>query len=147
MIDIQAEDSAVAFFNRLYNEALALTQEARDHVVGTRGLRRSLPSELRLVVSCEEMRVTARMTQVMAWLLVQKAVHAGELTREDARAPAYRLAGQEICLDESRLDAEELDAELLARAPLVQRLADLDQRSRALYERVQRLDTMLDRRS
>src|SRR3546814_12637811 len=51
----------------------------------------------RMLASCEAMRLTSRLTQVMAWLLVQKAVHAGEMTREEARAPQHRLGGQSVC--------------------------------------------------
>jgi len=66
----------VAFFNSTYKDALSLTREARDYLTHKEPQeRRNLPPEIRLTASCEALRVTARLTQVMAWLLVQRAVH------------------------------------------------------------------------
>lgn len=125
----------VAFFGRTYDEALQLTREARDYVAGRLLDRRGETSpDLRLASSCEEMRVTARMTQVMAWLMIQRAVHEGEITRAEAAQDEHRLAGQEACLADPVVPTETLPA----------RLVDLLERSRELYERVQRLDAMLD---
>ena len=46
------------------------------------------------------MRITTRLTQIMAWLLAQKAVHAGELTARQMASEEYRLDGQSVCLDD-----------------------------------------------
>lgn len=128
-------NGAVAFFDRTYAEALALTREARDYIGGQGAAeRRSMTPDAVLVASCEEMRLTARMTQVMAWLLVQRAVHAGEMTRAQAAAGEHRLSGQETCLAGPVADDVELPP----------RLCDLLARSRNLYERIQRLDATLD---
>lgn len=54
-----------------------------------------------LRLNCEAMRVTSRLTQVMAWLMVQKAVHAGELTPEQALAEEMRLTYGDACMDRS----------------------------------------------
>jgi regulator of CtrA degradation len=125
----------VAFFDRTYDEALALTREARDYIGGQGASeRRAMTPDAMLVASCEEMRLTARMTQVMAWLLVQRAVHAGEMTRSQAAAKQHRLSGQDACLSGPVAPEVELPA----------RLNDLLSRSRNLYERVQRLDATLD---
>ena len=78
--------------------------------------------------------MTARMTQVVAWLLVQKAVHAGDLTHDQTAETKFRLAGQETCDDIEPLAAE----------PLPERLAELLVRSHQMYQRVTRLDAMLD---
>src|SRR3546814_17499671 len=88
----------------------------------------------RMLASCEAMRLTSRLTQVMAWLLVQKAVHAGEMTREDARAPEFRLAGKSVCAE----------AAPPVEGTLQPRLAELLERSLSLYLRVARLDAMQD---
>ena len=128
--------ASVTFFSRTYDEALQLTIEARDYIAG-RGARErdKLSAGGRLAASCEEMRLTARLTQVMAWLLIQRAVHEGEISWADAAADHHRLAGQAACLAEPVVPDEELP----------ERLAELLARSRHLYERVQRLDAMLDR--
>jgi regulator of CtrA degradation len=74
------------------------------------------------------------MTQVMAWLMLQRAVNDGEIDRDQAAEPGNRLGGQDTCLAEPAVDPAYLPA----------RLADLLARSRSLYERIQRLDMMLE---
>ena len=126
----------VAFFGRTYDEALQLTREARDYIAGHAGSDRAASSaDVRLASSCEEMRLTARLTQVMAWLLLQRAVHEGEVSRAEAAKEENRLSGQEACLGARVIPEVELPA----------RLEDLLTRSYNLYLRVQRLDAMLDR--
>jgi len=128
-------DTTVTFFDSTFEEALALTREARDYLTHgeTRERERMTPND-RMLASCEAMRLTSRLTQVMAWLLVQKAVHAGEMTREEARAEEFRLAGKSVC-DETRPPVE---------GSLQPRLADLLDRSHRLYQRVARLDALQD---
>ena len=133
--DAVADTTNVAFFGRTYHEALSLTREARDYIAGNLGKDRGAESaDARLASSCEEMRLTARMTQIMAWLLLQRAIHEGEVPRSEALKAENRLAGQETCLAEPVIPDVELPP----------RLNDLMMRSRALYERIQRLDAMLD---
>jgi regulator of CtrA degradation len=125
----------VAFFDRTYAEALALTRAARDYIAEQAPSdKAALDPDTRLVASCEEMRVTARLTQVMAWLMTQRAVHDGELTRAEAAAEANRLSARETCLGEPALPAHALP----------DRLAELLQQSRDLYCRIERLDRDLD---
>jgi regulator of CtrA degradation len=127
----------VAYFDSTFDEALALTRQARDYLAyQEKADLANLSPVGRMAASCESMRMTARMTQVIAWLLVQKAVHAGELTREEAAGAKYRLAGQGICEDVEPLAAE----------PLPERLCELLASSHQMYQRVARLDAMLDGR-
>ena len=95
-------------------------------------LRRLFPFlwPYRLQISYESMRVTSRLTQVMAWLLAQKAVHAGEMSREQAASDDFALSGGEICTDPSGPDNEALP----------EGLRSLLERSHRLYMRVARLD-------
>jgi regulator of CtrA degradation len=79
--------------------------------------------------------VTSRLTQTMAWLLAQKAVHAGELTITEAASDDYALSGGEICLDPSGPDNGDLP----------HGLRSLLERSYHLYVRVARLDAMVRR--
>lgn len=125
--------AAIHLLNKTYDEALALLVAARDYMgYAVPSARPGLEPAQRLRVSCESMRVTARLSHVMAWLLAQKAVQAGELTARDA-AEAYRLTEDDICLLESETGFEEL--------PLG--LRDLLHKSRALYVRVTRLDALV----
>lgn len=130
------QQPAVAFFDSTYEEALGLARELRDHIAAEGGQGRPAPEayHARLHGSCECLRMTARLTQVIAWFLVQKAVHAGELSREDARASHRRLGGQEVCEPGRELKGAELPPAL----------ADLQRRTADLYARVARLDAMMN---
>ncbi len=120
-----------AFFDRTYDEAMVLLREARDYnLQRVPSERDRLGPEDRLRLACETMRVTTRLGQVMAWLLAQKAVHAGEMSRQDMTAAEHRLAARAVCLN----DRPELSAGL---PPGLQSLLE---RSHDLYVRVLRLD-------
>lgn len=123
-----------AFFTKLYDETMALLVEARNYVAyqeanDTRGLA----PPLRLQVSYESMRVTSRLTQVMAWLLAQKAVHAGELTAAQAVGEDFALSGGLVCTDPSGPENESLPTGIRS----------LLERSHSLYMRVSRLEDMV----
>nr|WP_328702841.1 DUF1465 family protein [Arenibaculum pallidiluteum] len=127
---------ASTFFNRTYDDAMALLVEARNYIAYQEAAdQRGLPPGVRLQVSYESLRVTSRLTQVMAWLLAQKAVHAGELTMEQVATEEYALAGGAVCSDESGPDNEQLPAGLRS----------LLERSHKLYMRVARLDEQVRR--
>lgn len=124
------------FFSRTYDDALALVVEVRDYFEDNNGLDRSNNTfGNRLTYDCESFRLTARLTQVMAWLLLQRAIHDGEITRDAARAEEYRLSGSDVCLDN--------DPDTLALLP--ENLQELMDRSLKLYQRVARLDEMVAR--
>ncbi len=126
----------IAYFDSTFEEALVLTREARDYIADQKPAEMAkLAPITRLAASCESMRMTARITQVVAWLLVQRAVHAGEISRADARKPRYRLGGQKVCRASGPRVEESLPDHLLW----------LLERSDHLYQRVARLDAMLDR--
>ena len=126
-----AEQPAV--FTRTYDETFEMIVEARNY------MRHMLPRERRngdngdvgLRFSCEALRVTSRLTQVMAWLMMQRAVLDGEMTQEEALCERNRLSGQDVCLG-----GED-------HPPLMPPgLCSLLQRSQKLYERVSRLERM-----
>jgi hypothetical protein len=72
-----------------------------------------------------------RLTSVMAWLMVRRAVYAGRIEEEKA-SDSYRLDGAEICL-------KHLPDALVA---MPYYLNYLSERSLNLYERIHRLDGM-----
>ncbi|MDB5670090.1 MAG: hypothetical protein JWO25_1049 [Alphaproteobacteria bacterium] len=112
----------------LYTEAMLLADEARFYFDRHgRADRESLDPILRVGFSCESLKVTTRLMHVIAWLLTQRAVEAGEISRIQSLKPARRLG-----------DAPESDASLLPKLPPAA-LALIDA-SRELYGRVQRLD-------
>ena len=112
----------------LYTEAMLLADEARSYFdVNGRSDRDSLEPIDRVGFSCESLKVTTRLMHVIAWLLTQRAVEAGELSRSQARRPARRLG-----------EAPDSDDALLLRLPESART--LIHASRDLYARVKRLD-------
>ncbi|HYG90857.1 MAG TPA: DUF1465 family protein [Azospirillum sp.] len=119
------------FFNGTYDETMSLLVEARNYIAYYEaGDHHKLPPHVRLQISYESMRVTSRLTQVMAWLLAQKAVHAGEISQETAASEEFALSGGEICSDPSGPDNEDLPSGLRS----------LLSRSHRLYMRIHRLD-------
>jgi regulator of CtrA degradation len=124
------------FFNRTYDEAISLAVEARDYIADRLAdQRRAADVGDRLVYDSETLRLTTRIAQVVAWLLAQRALHEGELTREDLRGDQYRLEADDVCLDN--------DPEILEALPV--ELQSLMGRSLSLYQRIARLDEMVQR--
>ena len=113
----------------LYVEAMVLADEARSYfdTIG-RDDRLSLDPIDRVGFSCESLKVTTRLMHVIAWLLTQRAVAAGELSHAQAGMAERRLG-----------TAADTDPALLARLP--EAAADLVRASEELYERVSRIDS------
>ena len=125
-----------AFFGRTYDEAMGLLVEARNYVAVNelRALPILTPSD-RLLLCCETMRLTTRLTHIMAWLLAQRAVHAGEITLAESAEEPYVLGGAKTCLTVTE-EVERLGD---------QWLITLLEHSHRLYIRVSRLDEMVKR--
>lgn len=125
------KNPSLVVFNKTFDEANDLLLEAREYVkfYAARDVQHLPPIE-RLKVSCEAMRVTARLTQIMAWLLMQKAIRAGEISKQDYLGEDSKILVGGTCLETSSQDD-------LAVPP---RLRELLARSFSLYQRVQRLD-------
>lgn len=120
------------FFRGTYDEAFQLLIEARDYLTYREPTERAaLSLDQRLAANREAMRLTSRLTQVMAWLMVRRAVQEGEISFDEALQSDRRLDGQRVCL----IQIEDDDA-----APLPRGLRDLLGRSYHLYTRVERLD-------
>ena len=128
------------FLDGPYREVLDLLEQARQHAVH-RSLPRRRPANsgpregvARAKVSCEALRITSRLSHCLAWLMVQKAINAGELPPEAALDPDKRLDGHQVCGVVGAEDDPELPQEM----------RHLLAKSRRLYERVSRLDGRLE---
>ena len=116
----------------LYLEAMTLADEARSYFDREGAADRGrLDPVARVAFSCESLRVTTRLMHVVSWLLVQKAVQAGELAPTEAESPERRLGRATDSDDAVRL------------AFLPARSREIIDRSRDLYDRIARLDTQL----
>lgn len=117
---------------RLYAEAMTLAEEARRYFdKAGRVERQSLDPATRVSFSCESLKVTTRLMHVIAWLLTQQAIAAGEITSREALDPSRRLG-----------EAPSTDREVRNRMP--ERAGTLITASEDLYRRVSRLDAALD---
>ena len=125
-----------AFFSRTYDEALDLLEAARSYLSVLEPIdRRALPARDRLRLCSETMRMTARLTQIMAWLLSQRAVHTGELSRAEVLSDQQVLTEVDVCVARDERQWRGLPERLVAL---------LDQ-SHRLYIRVARLDELARR--
>ncbi len=123
-----------ALFERTFDEGMSLVEETARYLDGKgREESRDLPRKAALLYAGESMRVTTRLMQAASWLLVQRAVHEGDMEIEDACSERYRLGSKEICLG-GKQDGIEL---------LPGRLQELLQQSDNLYRRIARLDDVL----
>ncbi len=118
-------------FDRLFKDGMGLVEIAAAYLDGPgREESRKLDRELALVYAAESMEVTTRLMQSASWLVVQRAVREKDMTAEEAGDEKYRIA-----------PIEEIHP--VDRNALPARLCDLIDQSRALYERVWRLDDAL----
>ena len=123
-----------SFLDRVYDEAHALLIETRNYFAYREAADvRHLETDARLLVSQETMRITCRLTQVMAWLFCQKAVQNGERPREWAMTAENALSGERVCLEDRFADDDRLPAAIRS----------LQERSLRLYQRIARLEAMM----
>lgn len=125
-------DGQLLFLPGVFNETLALLFDAH-HYFQARGTREQaeIKKSDRPLYASEMTRITMRLTSVMAWIMVRRAVYAGRI-EEDQASRQYRLEASDIC----RLH----DAPALAKMPNY--MIYLSERSLTLYERIHRLDEM-----
>jgi regulator of CtrA degradation len=123
-----------ALFQRTFDEGMSLVEETARYLDGPgREEQRNLPRKAAMLYAGESMRVTTRLMQAASWLLVQRAVHDGDMNPEDASNERYRLGSKEICLGGG---ADGVDL-------LPGMLQSLLSRSDNLYRRIARLDEVL----
>jgi regulator of CtrA degradation len=130
--------ATIEFFDRTMMEAMALLAETRRYLIDrSESERKGMTVESGLAASMESMRLVARLTQVLAWLLTHRAVHAGEMNLIEATRSERRLGGRDLCLNTQGDDNPSLPEEL----------RNLLGRSFALYRRIARLDEQAAKRA
>jgi len=79
-------------FDALYREGRALIEAVAAYLDGDgRAESRVLPREAAILYATESMRLTTRLMQLASWLLLQRAVNEGEISRENARAEKEKV--------------------------------------------------------
>lgn len=125
-----------SFIERTYAETFRLLEEALEYnSLGWKEDVNSLPHMESMQFTGEKMRLTTRLSEIMAWLLVQKALAGGEITLEQAQSEPCHLSSEDVCVNESGLEKDKCPG----------RLAGLLDRSRDLYGRVVKMDQMATR--
>lgn len=123
-------------FKELFREGMALVEETAAYLDGQgRDESKALRSQVALAYSTESMRLTTRLMQLASWLLVRRAVSRGEMTleqalreRSHARLTGITQRGERVkCFDE-----------------LPEKLRELIAHCDALYDRVVRLDRLIN---
>ena len=126
--------AASVLFEKTFEEGMSLVEETARYLDGRgRQESRDLSRRAATLYAGESMRVTTRLMQAASWLLVQRAVHEGDMKPEDAAGERYRLGSKEICLAARPESVEILPA----------KLRELLDRSDNLYRRIARLDDVL----
>ena len=127
-------NKATTLLDRTFDEGVALTNEVRNYIAfHEQADRRDYDLTQCLQVGYQHTRVSARLIQVMTWLLAMKALLAGEISPEQFAAPQYALAVS----DEIEVSPSENQPEVSTG------LRTLLDRSYALFARIQRLDAMV----
>jgi len=125
-----------ARFACLFDEGMALVNSAAAYLDGAGRMdAKRLDRTAALAYAVESMRLTTRLIQVASWLLLQRAVNCGELTRPEAAIEQKRI----------RLNKDEKVSpeDVLALLPL--RLCRLVEASLRFQARVIHLDGQLYR--
>ena len=121
-------------FEKVFKEGMSLVEETANYLDGPGRIdARVLDRHGAIAYATESMRLTTRLMQLASWLLLQRAIGAGELSIEDARKENHRISLSDIGRGHDLAGSESLPDALKA----------LVERSINLHGRVQKLDSMI----
>lgn len=121
-------------FGAMFREGMALVEEAAAYLDGSgREDAKNLPRLEALAYAAESMRLTTRLMQIASWLLLQRAVNQGEITRAQAASDKHKV----------RLSQQELASNPEIFSHLPEKLRDLAIHSLRLQARVIHLDQLI----
>jgi len=120
-----------AQFKALYSDGMALVEETATYLDGDgRTASKALPRIAAVLYAAESMRLTTRLMQMASWLLLQRAVNNGEMSREQVVAEKNKV----------RLDGFNCDRNAAGWHDLPERFRALVEQSLHLQNRVAMLD-------
>lgn len=120
-------------FHDLFEQGMSLVEDTAAYLDSDgREAAKGLPREAAMAYATESMRLTTRLMQLASWLLLQRAVHEGEMTLEQAAQEKAKV----------RIHGLSSPGQGPGYDGLPQRLRDLVASSVELQARVQRLDTI-----
>ncbi|MBW6421566.1 DUF1465 family protein [Rhizobium sp. XQZ8] len=130
--------AASSQFKALYSEGMALVEETAGYLDGPgRAASKVLPRMASVLYAAESMRLTTRLMQMASWLLLQRAVNNGEMSREQVLSEKNKV----------RLDGFNVDRNAPGWLDLPEGFRDLVERSLRLQNRVALLDREIYRPS
>ena len=134
-VDFGARFTGSELFEQIFKEGMALVEETANYLDGAgREQSRRLGKTAALAYATESMRLTTRLMQIASWLLIRRAVAEGEMPAAEAHGQSGRVALKPPIARRERAFAETLP----------DTLRDLMARTDRIYERLYRLDRMLD---
>lgn len=121
-------------FHEIFREGMTLVEETAAYLDGEgRAQARKLEPEIARAYSAESMRLTTRLMQIASWLLLQRAVNQGEMSRHQSASQKHRV----------RLNEQTLATSPDAFRLLPVRLQELALNALRLQARIIRLDQLI----
>ncbi|TPW30093.1 DUF1465 family protein [Martelella alba] len=121
-------------FDMLYREGMALVETTAAYLDGVgRAASKMLPRQAATLYSAESMRLTTRLMQLASWLLLQRSLNSGEMTRDQVLSERRKL----------RLGKDHIDRTAPGWIDLPPGFRDLIEQSLRLESRISLLDDNL----
>ncbi len=122
-------------FKALFDEGMSLVEDTANYLDGPgRADAKQLKPPLNVAYATESMRLTTRLMQLASWLLLQRALHRGEIDAEQAASSAQRVPIVPVGRSTRIKGYDELPA----------RLRELVEASLRLHDRIMRLDRAMN---
>lgn len=137
LVDFMTRFTGSEQFEKVFAEGMGLVEETANYLDGPgRKDARALDRHGAIAYATESMRLTTRLMQLASWLLLQRAVSAGELSEEAAAK------------EKSRINLSDIGpgARLPGDGQLPDGLKELIARSLKLRERVVKINEMVEER-
>ena len=121
-------------FEKVFKEGMGLVEETANYLDGQgRADARALDRPGAIAYATESMRLTTRLMQLASWLLLQRAIAAGEMTADENARNKARVNLTEIGAGNSIPGSDAMP----------EGLRELVERSLRLHERILVLDSMI----
>jgi regulator of CtrA degradation len=122
-------------FEKVFKEGMGLVEETANYLDGPGRIdARVLDRHGAIAYATESMRLTTRLMQLASWLLMQRAISAGEMSVDEAKREKHRISLADIGRGHDLVGGEQLP----------DGLKDLVEHSLRLLERIAKFDEMLN---
>ncbi|MDX2258552.1 MAG: DUF1465 family protein [Hyphomicrobiaceae bacterium] len=121
-------------FEAVFREGMALVESTARYLDGAgRAEAKALPPKIGALYATESMRLTTRLLDIASWLLIRRALKAGEISAEEAARKRQRVKLKAIGRASHAGDM----------AALPEGLRDLIDASYAMHDRIVTLDSAM----